>query len=226
MRGLLALYLAICFISFPAWAKGGENSTLSEVLSMVQQRYESANEFYAFFEQASTVRALGRVQKAEGEVWFKKPGKMRWNYHFPNKDEIVSDGDKFWYYSSEDKQVVESTLEGVVDSPTTTTLLQGLGNIKELFDARFPTSGSKDEKGRYVVELEPKNSGRDEAGRFTIAVNPDTWLAEVVYLYDPFGNVTTITFRDIKLNNGISESLFAFTVPKGVEIIKAPPAVR
>jgi outer membrane lipoprotein carrier protein len=191
---------------------------------MVQQRYESANEFHALFEQASTVRALGREQKAEGEVWFKKPGKMRWNYYYPNKDEIVSDGEKFWYYSSEDKQVVESTLKGVVDSPTTTTLLQGLGSIKDLFDARFPASGSKDEKGRYVVELEPKNTGRDETGRFAIAVNPDTWLAEVVYLYDPFGNTTTITFKDIKLNNGIAESLFAFKVPKGAEVIKAPPA--
>jgi len=114
----------------------------------------------------------------------------------------------------------------VVENPTTTTFLQGLGAIKDAFLAKFPKTGKKDPKGNYLVELEPKGRGGDEVNRFTVVVDPKTWIVKTIYLYDPFGNVTTVTFKDIEINRGISNSLFTFKVPKGVDVIKAPTSSR
>ncbi len=213
---------AILFLAVTPWTWGGEGDELHRVISHVQKRYESTREFQASFEQASTVKALNRVQHAEGEVWFKKPGKMRWNYYKPSRDEIVSDGKKFWYYYRDDNQVVETSLDQVVDNPSTATFLQGLGNIGEEFKARFPDNGGRDKEGNYLIQLVPKDNSGDEVNKFTIVVDPKSWLVKMFYLYDPFGNVTTVTFKDIKINKGIADSLFTFRAPKGVEVIRAP----
>lgn len=201
----------------------GEDKNLDSILDQVQSTYERINDFHAKFTQEATIRSLNQVQRADGEVWLKKPGKMRWNYYRPNKEEIVSDGSKIWFYNQEEKQVVESSLIEVMDTPTTTTLLSGLGNIKEQFIARFSASVFPDQYGSYLVDLLPRdNSAEEEYNKVTIAVNKKSMLVNTIYLYDPFGNLTRVNLHDIKINKGVSDSLFNFKVPKGVELIKAP----
>lgn len=201
----------------------GEDKNLNSILDQVQSTYERINDFHAKFTQEATIRSLNQVQRADGEVWLKKPGKMRWNYYRPNKEEIVSDGSKIWFYNQEEKQVVESSLIEVMDTPTTTTLLSGLGNIKEQFNARFSDSAFADQDGSYLVDLLPRdNSAEEEYNKVTIAVDRKSMLVNTIYLYDPFGNLTKVNLHDIKINKGVSDSLFNFKVPKGVELIKAP----
>jgi outer membrane lipoprotein carrier protein len=200
-----------------------EEKNLDSVLDRVQSNYERINDFHAKFTQEATIRSLNQVERADGEVWLKKPGKMRWNYYRPNKEEIVSDGSKIWFYNQEEKQVVESSLIEVMDTPTTTTLLSGLGNIKEQFNARFSASAFPDQDGSYLVDLLPKdNSAEEEYNKVTIAVNKKSMLVDTIYLYDPFGNLTKVNLHDIKINKGVSDSLFNFKVPRGVELIKTP----
>ena len=201
----------------------GEDKNLNSILDQVQSTYERINDFHAKFTQEATIRSLNQVQRADGEVWLKKPGKMRWNYYRPNKEEIVSDGSKIWFYNQEEKQVVESSLIEVMDTPTTTTLLSGLGNIKEQFIARFSASVFPDQDGSYLVDLLPRdNSAEEEYNKVTIAVNKKSMLVNTIYLYDPFGNLTKVNLYDIKINKGVSDSLFNFKVPRGVELIKTP----
>ncbi|MCL4245947.1 MAG: outer membrane lipoprotein chaperone LolA, partial [Candidatus Dadabacteria bacterium] len=107
--------LAAAFIaSLPQAALASDG--LDSVVDRIQKKYEHISDFHADFSQEAEVKALNKVQKAEGEVWFKKPGKMRWNYHTPAQDEIVSDGNTLWYYSQEEKQVIESPLSKVSDT--------------------------------------------------------------------------------------------------------------
>jgi len=219
------LVLTVLFLSTQNVVLGYENNNLDSVLNQVQSTYERVNDFHARFTQEATVRALNQVQKADGEVWLKKPGKMRWNYYGPDKQEIVSDGITMWFYNHQEKQVVESSLADVMDNPTTTTLLSGLGNIKKQFNARFSDVAFPDENGSYLVDLTPKeNRGDEEYNKVTIAVDKKSMFVKTIYLYDPFGNLTKVRLQDIKINKGISDSLFDFKVPKGVELIKSPSA--
>jgi len=221
---VFVLLLSQPFVSLSASQK--QDKELDMVVSNIQKRYEQAAQLQADFIQESVVRALDRVQRAEGEVWFKKPGMMRWNYHTPNRDQIVSDGKFFWYYDQEEKLVVESNVADIMTTPTTTTFLQGLGNLNEQFSASFSESGKKDDKGNYVIDLEPKNPTDDELNRFTIIVDPKTWLVSVIHLYDPFGNLTRISFYNLQINKGISDSVFKFNVPKGVDVIRPPSSAN
>ena len=223
MRKVTFILFVFLLIQNKAW---GQDNDLDSVLDQVQSNYEEIDDFHAKFTQEATIKSLNQVQRADGEVWLKKPGKMRWNYYRPNKEEIVSDGAKVWFYNQDEKQVVESSLVEVMDTPTTTTLLSGFGNIKKQFNSRFSTAAFPDENGSYLVDLLPRdnrdNKDEEEYNKVTIAVDKKSMLVNTIYLYDPFGNLTKVKLNDIKINKGVPDSLFNFKVPKGVELIKAP----
>ena len=194
------------------------------VVDKIQDKYEEITDFHAKFTQEAAVKALDKVQKSEGEVWFKKPGKMRWNYYTPEKDEIVSDGRTLWFYDVAEKQVIESPLAQVSDTQNTTSLLSGLGNIKEVFNASFADATELTSNGNYMIELKPKTE-EEQYNKAIVAFDQNTMVVKSIYLYDPFGNLTTISLKDIKIDNGVQDSLFSFTVPSGVEVVRPPSSV-
>lgn len=228
MRRISIIFTFIFFLLSPSvvvWGQGEPDKKLEEIVDEVQSKYEKIGDFHSKFTQEATVKALNKVQKAQGEVWFKKPGKMRWNYYRPAKDQIVSDGNTIWLYNSDEKQVVRSPLEKVVDVPTTNTFLSGLGNLKEQFNAQFSEPKSVDENGNYLIILTPKKSD-EQYDKVTIAVDRKTMVVKDIYLYDPFGNVTKVKLENMEVNKGVPDSLFKFKVPKGTEVIEAPNSLN
>jgi outer membrane lipoprotein carrier protein len=220
---LFILLFPLLLYSFNLRAK--ESYNLDSILNQIQSKYDKVNDFSSKFTQEATVRALNKVQSANGEVWFKKPGKMRWNYYRPTKDEIVSDGSTLWFYNEEQNQVIESTLRETVDTPNTTTLLSGLGNIKKLFNSRIPDVKPDNDIDGYIIELTPREESEDY-NKAIIAVDKKTLLVSTIYLFDPFGNLTKVRLKDIEINKGISDSLFKFKAPNGAEIVKVPSSAR
>ena len=215
------LILALLLITQSALSKQG--TELNKIVDKVQKKYESINDFHADFVQEAEVRALKKTQKAFGEVWFKKPGKMRWNYYSPTKDTIVSNGTTLWYYSEQENQVLESTLADLSGDTTSTTLLSGLGKIKELFNVKFVNDKGLSIKDGYLLELIPKDVNEDEINnKVIINVNKSSSLVDTIYLFDPFGNQTKISLLKTEINKKISDSIFKFSPPKGAEIVKLP----
>jgi len=223
---LASLLSSLATFSLPPSVSANGSFTLDDLIGRIERKYATIDTFHASFVQSSVIRALDKVERATGEVWFKKPYKMRWNYYTPFRDQIVSDGVSFWYYNHDERQVVLSSLGDVLKRRTTTTLLQGLERAKERFTYRFPARGSRDEDGNWLIELEPKGAdvNGDEINRFVIAVAPSDWVVRKIFLYDPFGNETVIEFNDIEVNGKVRDSIFKFTVPRGVELIRAPSA--
>ena len=216
IRNISAIFLLIFLFSIQSQAE----DNLDSVLDGIQKKYEKIDSFYALFVQESEVKALDKVQKAQGEVWFKKPGKMRWNYNTPNMDQIVSDGKTLWFYDEEENQVIETPLNQVSETQSSTTLLSGLGNIKELFKASFSTSKDLNPNGKYLVDLVPKSD--EEYNKVTIAVDKDNMMVNTIYLYDAFGNLTVMKLEDIKINTKVNNALFDYKAPSGAEVIKPP----
>jgi outer membrane lipoprotein carrier protein len=155
-----------------------QNESIDVVVDKIQKKYEGIEDFHADFTQEATVKALNTVQKSDGEVWFKKPGKMRWNYYEPYKDQIVSDGHTLWFYNEEEKQVIESPLNQVSETESTSTLLSGLGKIKDLYKTSFTESGEFEADGA-LIDLRPKEEGR--FNKVTLAINKST-MVNTLYL--------------------------------------------
>ncbi|MGH7850758.1 MAG: LolA family protein, partial [Thermodesulfobacteriota bacterium] len=142
-------------------------------------------------------------------------------YYEPYKDQIVSDGRTLWFYNEEEKQVIESPLNQVSETESTSTLLSGLGKIKDLYKTSFTESGEFEADGSYLIDLRPKEVGEDY-NKVTLAINKSTMMVNTLYLYDPFGNLTKVLLKNVEVDKGVSDSLFDFKAPSGVEIIKPP----
>lgn len=223
MRNYILLTFTFLLL-FGQFAYSEQSTQVDFIVDKLQKKYEGINDFQADFVQEAEVRALKKTQKAFGEVWFKKPGKMRWNYYSPTKDSIVSDGTNLWYYIENENQVLESNLKDLNGGDTSsTTLLSGLGKIRELFKVKLINDPALQSKTGYLLELIPLDVDEDEIkNKILINVNKSDSLVNTIYLFDPFGNQTKVSLIKTQTNKKISDKIFDFKTPKGAEIVKLP----
>lgn len=217
--------LTILVLSIVLWPYLGHGQVLSlaEVVAKIQEQYENNLDFRANFQQESFLKSLGRKQEAEGIVYFKKPGKMRWIYQKPTKQEIISDGHNLWNYRPEEKQVVVSPMSQAFQSKAPQTFLGGLGNLQKDFQARFlkdPAAGAS-----YSLEFIPiENQGSLE--KLFLLVEKGSFKIIQAQIQDVMGNITQINFSKVQFNNKLADALFHFTPPPGVEVFKMPGGGR
>src|SRR5690348_11488494 len=95
----------------PAPAAPAARLEVKAVTAEVQKRYDGAADFKARFSQTLTSAAMARKTSSSGEVTFKKPGRMRWDYEKPDRNTYVTDGNVLWLYEPEDKQAFKQELK-------------------------------------------------------------------------------------------------------------------
>jgi outer membrane lipoprotein carrier protein len=194
---------------------------LEEILTKVQELYDRHEDFEASFVQVSLLKSLGKKQVAEGEVYFKKPGRMRWDYQKPVKQVIVSDGKNLWNYRPEDKQVVVSPMTNAFQGKVPSTFLAGIGNLKLDFQSRWAKEPSPGEN--YFLELTPRET-QGSLEKLFLQIDRKSFEILQAKIQDVMGNVTEINFSQIHFDKYLSDSLFTFTPPQGVEVFHLPGA--
>lgn len=147
-----------------------------------------------------------------GEFFLQRPGKFRWNYLKPFKQEIVSDSGKVWYYDEDLEQVTIRKLDKSVGA-TPALLLSGDINLEDNFS--FQQQGSDGEMS--WIKLLPKN---EDSGFKYVLIGFDQGLLAGMELSDNFGQLTRIYFSEIKMNPKLPDSLFKFTPPEGVDVFE------
>ena len=200
---------------------GSAAGTLDECVRGLEQRYRQMQDFSARFEQETYIGSLKRVEKGAGTVYFKKGGKMLWEYTQPAVQKIYLDGKNLWFYLPEDKQVMKNDMSKL-PSDITLDLFAGTLKIKEKFTVRIIPGEAQEEKDTTVLQLVPK-SVQPNLKRLTLRVDRKKYYITQSSLEDEMGNRTLLTFSAITIDKGLSDSLFMFTPPPGVELYEPPP---
>ena len=213
MRFGLALLL---LLALPAVGRAQE---LDQVVDALEATYGKMADLRADFTQVARNKSLGQDVEAKGTVYLKKGGKMRWDYKSPAPQQIVSDGTHLWVYTPELNQVNKGDAPKALAGPAG-SFLQGLGKVREEFSVRFQNPANKtDASGRPVLDLTPKKP-TPLLTRLVLTVDPkDHYLVRQAVLYDQLQNTVTMTFNRVVLNPGLSDTLFAFTPPKGTAVV-------
>ncbi len=208
---LFVLLLLVCVV--PARAQ-----SLDDVVTGLESTYGKVTDLRADFAQVAHNRSLGQDIKAEGVVYLKKGGKMRWDYKSPSPQQIVSDGRSLWVYTPELNQVNKGSAPKALAGPAG-SFLAGLGRVREEFDVRFLNPANKtDAAGRPVLDMTPK-SPTPLLTRLVLSVDPKDHVVRQAVLYDQFQNTVTMTFTKVAINPGLSDALFAFTPPKDAAVV-------
>jgi outer membrane lipoprotein carrier protein len=191
---------------------------LDQVVAGLEATYGKVTDLRAEFVQTAHNRSLGQDIKAEGVVYLKKGGKMRWDYKSPSPQQIVSDGTTLWVYTPELNQVNKGSAPKALAGPAG-SFLAGLGKVRDQFSVRFLNPASKvDASGRPVLDLVPK-SPTPLLTRLVLSVDPKDHVVRQAVIYDQFQNTVTMMFSKVILNAGLSDGLFTFSPPKGVSVV-------
>ncbi|MCC6933058.1 MAG: outer membrane lipoprotein carrier protein LolA [Deltaproteobacteria bacterium] len=185
-----------------------------DIIEGVEYEYDGIKEFYARFFQKSYLLGLDRTEVSKGEVFFKKPGKMKWSYSQPEEQLFVADGQQVWFYQPALKQVTLGDFDSSFRSDMPVSFLIGIGNIREQF---FVEDMCDTEEG-IKISLKPKNND-GSLGVFRLLVRKGSYATLGAQIGDYGGNETSIGFISMNREMKIDDKEFTFVVPKGIDVI-------
>lgn len=202
---VLAVLVATFLVAQPALAldKAG-------LIKALETKYKTMTTIKATVQQTTRSELLG-VETVTGDLMVKRPAKLRWS----QGDKLfVSDGKKMWIYTAEDKQVIEYD-DIAANRASAEQMLTSLDRIEEKFAVTLVSSDAT----QHVVDLAPKTS--DQGFKKVKLVLGADLMVKSVTITDAFDNVTEMVFKTVTLNATIDDSQFVFSVPTGVDVIKA-----
>ena len=195
---------------------------LDQVVAALEATYSRIVDLRAEFSQVAHNRSLGQDIRAEGVVYLKKGGKMRWDYRSPSPQQIVSDGSTIWIYTPELNQVNQGSAPKALAGPAG-SFLAGLGKVREEFTVRFLNPAARlDGAGRPVLDLTPR-APTPVLTRLVLTVDPKDHIVRQAVLHDQLQNTVTMTFSKVATNAGLADALFSFAPPAGAAVVPLDP---
>ncbi len=196
-----------------------------EVAEALQARYDGVSDFSASFIHTYEGELLRTTASERGTVLIKKPGKMRWNYEEPEPKLFVSDGSTMYSYVPADRQVIINQVPSDDRAGAPVLFLAGKGHLTRDFAVTYAEGLRDDGPGTLALELTPLVAEPDYESIVLVVDEVSLQIRQLVTI-DPQGGTSSLTFDEIRENLGIAESSFAFTVPRGVDVISNDQASR
>lgn len=186
----------------------------NEYLNKTQSYYKEVSSLKASFLQYSRILGMTDDIQSSGEIVFKKPGKMDWNYKQPDIQRFISDGETVWFYEPKVNQVTVGQLTKSFSSDVPVSFLLGLGDLTASFDL---VSACQTIEG-YLFELKPK-SETSSFKSFSLLVNKSDFIPQGAKILDQGDTLTQFIFQNVNTKDLIEDKYFSYTPPSGVDIV-------
>ena len=205
-----------------------EKEGLSAILGKLKNQFGASRTFKADYTRdllpkvSSVLPAAG--MKAEGQLLFQSPNKLRLDQKKPRPEQLISNGEKVWWHIPEDQTVQVFSLrdQGQQVKPIT-DFFSGLGRLDEHFSVRLDQT-IPEEAPFYALILQPKTP-QPELNRIDLRLSKETLLPLEFTFFNLLGDGTRFRFREVQTGVKVSGEAFQFTPPKGIRVIPSSPAV-
>lgn len=192
------------------------DATPQALAARVQQRYDTIRDFEGDFSQTYEGGVLRTKTTEYGTVAIKRPGRMRWVYTKPERKEFVSDGARVYSYLPADKQVIVAPMPA--DDQTTPALfLSGRGHLVRDFTSAFAELPGAP-PGLVGLKVTPRKPD-PEFEWLILGVEPKSLQIRYLVAADLQGGRSTFAFSNLKENRNLSDKIFQFQIPRGVDVI-------
>lgn len=198
--------LFVLFLLFTPIYADSASSELSGLL-------KDTNSLQAAFDQ-KVMDSNGKIlQSTSGFMRLQRPGKFRWETTFPDKQLLIADGKKIWFYDAGLSQV--TTQKQQAENTTSPAMLLS-GSSSELIKKFAIEQLPSPTKNKERFKLSPKNKSQLFQSVELIFNNHQLYSMR---LFDNLNQKTVITFSKVKENPKFSSDLFKFILPKGVDVV-------
>ena len=203
-RSLCVFFGVCCLLTGPPGVAGSTIDT-------VHAYFKDLHTLEADFHQQVLTSEGKLQQESDGHVWILRPGRFRWNYLTPYKQQLVADGRRLWSYDEDLAQVSVQPMDKVFSS-TPAMLLSGNEPLEKVFRLQEQPA----ENGQQQVLLTPIS---DDSSVIEVHLFFVKGALSRIEASDNFGNTTTFTFSGLVRNAPVDESIFRFVPPPDVDVV-------
>jgi len=215
VRSHWALLPAIVFCLLGSVALHAQTDVRA-LAARIDQHYDHLQTLEADFTETYTGAGISRVES--GELFLKRPGRMRWEYRQPRAKLFVTDGRTAWFYVPGERQARKAPLKSLEDLRSPLAYLLGRTKLnKEFRGLAVATDVRPETPGDIVLRGIPLHLGG--VTQVLLEVTPQARFARIQVDQDD-GSVTTFRFSNQRENLPISADRFQFSPPPGVEVIE------
>lgn len=202
----------------------------------LEARYRGAHTLVATFLERYSEN--GHVVRSEaGIAYFRRPGKMRWEYESPEKNLFLVDGKTAWFYVPTDHTVTRAPAKQSTDWRTPLALLAGEMKLSRVCARVEPTTAEPPDTPENTVlhcplrgeENKLPHAAGGAANNRAAAPDESVYLEIVpttgdlarVLVREKGGVEVEFKFTAWRFDPPVSDSFFRFEVPPGVAIVNA-----
>lgn len=179
------------------------------------KRLETFQTFIADFEQSVIDQHGKAIQKTDGQVAIQKPGLFRWEVKKPFQQILIANDRILWVYDVGLEQATRERLNDVVSKPPALLLT---GRIEELLKTCVVTRETPSVHLDWFG-ITPLPSKTQENPFTQVLLGFEGAMLKTMIIKDELDQSSHILFKNIERNIPLSEQLFLFTPPEGIDII-------
>jgi outer membrane lipoprotein carrier protein len=191
-------------------------ASIPQELLAVEKRYVAAKTLEANFTQLDEIKLTGSTKNASGVLMIRHPNQFRWETLKPDKNLLVTNGQKFWFYTppfeaGERGQVIEKRTNEVQSELANHVLSGSFSKIKGVEIQKISSTRFK---------LLPSEGVAGTVKTAELEINPKSNTIERLVLEHQGGNRTEIKLTEIQLAKKLNDGYFRFVTPPGTDIIR------
>lgn len=218
VRALAAVPLAALLL----WGAAGEpEPKVKDVVRRVERRYNRLRTLEADFIQRYTLGANTLVES--GRVYFRKPGRMRWDYQSPEEKQFLTDNRYAYFYVSRERQVRRQPLKQAAEWQAIFSLLLGRVKLGRVLDpiqlVRVHRPGSL---ARWQLRGRAK-SDKQAFQEVWLDLNENYQVLRIE-IQQRDGSLMEFHFRRWQENHALPPDLFELRLPPGTAWLDEAPS--
>jgi outer membrane lipoprotein carrier protein len=194
-----------------AWRLSAAGIDLNRTLKGIEDHYNKIQTLELTFTQKYTWQK--RVRTEKGDLFLRKPGRMRWQYTSPAGKLFVSDGKYIYSYFPNENRAERTPFKETDDMRAPLAFLLGRLNFQDDF-REFRTEPDRDNV--FITAL-PK-SDKLPYTEVKFLISPD-YVIHWLSVTSVDGSTTEFVFENEKKNPPIPDAMFKFTPPPGAEYV-------
>ncbi|MBC7385613.1 MAG: outer membrane lipoprotein chaperone LolA [Cryobacterium sp.] len=185
-------------------------------LAVIERKYVAAKTLQADFAQKDDIKLTGTQKVASGVLMIRHPNQFRWETLKPDKNLLVSDGSKFWFYTPP----FEAGERGQVIERKTSEVQSELANhvLSGAFSKMHGVEITKLSSRRF--KLIPAEGVAGTVKSAEIEIDPAKGVIEKLTLEHTGGNHSAITLSNVTLGSKMADAFFHFATPPATDVIR------
>lgn len=214
MRPLLVALLLLC-MAVPGRAE--EADPTAKVLDEMHAAYKGVKALRANFVQTSTGMSFVEPLKQTGTITLESPGRMRWEFETPRKQQYLSDGVTLWVVDEGDRTcTVFRSVDGMLQRFY--GFLTGTADLRKDFKVELATEAKPPVTDAVALKLTPlQPDGSIDSLR--VYVHNTSHRVVGISMLTPFGDRTDTVLSEVTVVDDVPDADFSWVAREGFRVI-------